>query len=302
MRIEEMFFSKMLRFAMATCLMLVLSSTGVVAKERRGVTAPVYKLFTWLKTGEKDGYMFADKPEIRMEGDVIKLKTNDVTVNIAKSDLDKITLEQVLPEDPTGITMPSSLLLGFRRTEQLSYALLPADAVTTVTWFNSDPEVVGLSGDGLLTGLKPGTSLLRAQTGNGLRAACQVTVPVPRYQLVVWLRDGSKAGVHYFADKPEVTIGGDVFTVTSSRTTVGYPAEDIWKFTLEDASLSDDALPGDVNLDGQVGIGDIVAITNVMAGGADDSGLVLRADVNQDGEVGIGDIVAITNIMAGQGQ
>ena len=58
-------------------------------------------------------------------------------------------------------------------------------------------------------------------------------------------------------------------------------------------------LPGDVNNDGQVGIGDIVAITNVMAGIESDAGVVSRADVNGDGQVGIGDIVAITNIMAG---
>ena len=58
-------------------------------------------------------------------------------------------------------------------------------------------------------------------------------------------------------------------------------------------------LRGDVNGDGEVGIGDIVAITNVMAGIAGDGFPVARADVNGDGEVGIGDIVAITNIMAG---
>ncbi|MBQ3631919.1 MAG: chitobiase/beta-hexosaminidase C-terminal domain-containing protein [Prevotella sp.] len=67
-----------------------------------------------------------------------------------------------------------------------------------------------------------------------------------------------------------------------------------------------EAKPGDVNSDGEVGIGDIVAITNVMAGifqeGMDEeaiNALKARADVNGDGNVGIGDIVAITNIMAG---
>jgi surface protein len=59
------------------------------------------------------------------------------------------------------------------------------------------------------------------------------------------------------------------------------------------------SLKGDVNLDGQVGIGDIVAITNVMAGIETNSAVVARADVNGDDQVGIGDIVAITNIMAG---
>ena len=57
---------------------------------------------------------------------------------------------------------------------------------------------------------------------------------------------------------------------------------------------------GDVNGDGQVGIGDIVAITNVMAGIETDADIRARADVNGDGDVGIGDIVAITNIMAGK--
>ena len=56
---------------------------------------------------------------------------------------------------------------------------------------------------------------------------------------------------------------------------------------------------GDVNGDGDVGIGDIVAVTNVMAGTELDEAAKAAADVNDDGEVGIGDIVAITNIMAG---
>ena len=59
------------------------------------------------------------------------------------------------------------------------------------------------------------------------------------------------------------------------------------------------AKKGDVNADGAVGIGDIVAITNVMAGVATDPDIAARADVNADDAVGIGDIVAITNIMAG---
>ena len=58
------------------------------------------------------------------------------------------------------------------------------------------------------------------------------------------------------------------------------------------------AIVGDVNGDTQVGIGDIVAITNIMAGTVVDPGVRTHADINGDGEVGIGDIVAITNIMA----
>ncbi|MBQ3630382.1 MAG: DUF5006 domain-containing protein [Prevotella sp.] len=66
-----------------------------------------------------------------------------------------------------------------------------------------------------------------------------------------------------------------------------------------EARFVEDYKRGDVNADGQVGIGDIVAVTNVMAGISRDPETVARADVSGDGEVGIGDIVAITNIMAG---
>ncbi len=72
-----------------------------------------------------------------------------------------------------------------------------------------------------------------------------------------------------------------------------YPA------TYPDLMADDEGVKGDVNGDGEVGIGDIVAITNVMAGIESDPDVTARADVNDDGEVGIGDIVAITNIMAG---
>ena len=62
---------------------------------------------------------------------------------------------------------------------------------------------------------------------------------------------------------------------------------------------SGDTLAGDVNDDGQVGIADIVAVTNFMAGTS--TGISFeKADVNADNEVGIADIVAITNIMAGK--
>ena len=58
-------------------------------------------------------------------------------------------------------------------------------------------------------------------------------------------------------------------------------------------------IDGDVNGDGQVGIGDIISVTNFMAD-AEQSGVTLKqADVNGDGQVGIGDIISITNIMAG---
>ena len=108
---------------------------------------------------------------------------------------------------------------------------------------------------------------------------------------------------------------GQTFELTPSRTVIfstsanmGTPSDPII------LNYEDGWLKGDVNADGQVGIGDIVAVTNIMAGisidaaaltnlgsvyRVDNADMMKRADVNEDGQVGIGDIVAITNIMAG---
>ncbi len=79
----------------------------------------------------------------------------------------------------------------------------------------------------------------------------------------------------------EATVGWNIFPKIVEMTPVTEPSE------------------GDVNGDGTVGIGDIVAITNVMAGIETNPDVIARANVNGDASVGIGDIVAITNIMAG---
>ena len=58
-----------------------------------------------------------------------------------------------------------------------------------------------------------------------------------------------------------------------------------------------DFLRGDVNGDGEVNVGDLVSVSNYMAG--DVSVSKDAADVNQDGEVNVGDMVVISNIMSG---
>ena len=52
---------------------------------------------------------------------------------------------------------------------------------------------------------------------------------------------------------------------------------------------------GDVNGDGEVNIGDVNAIIDVIIGGATNG----NADVNSDGEVNIGDVNAVIDIITG---
>ena len=87
--------------------------------------------------------------------------------------------------------------------------------------------------------------------------------------------------------------------VTTTAVNSDTTAPDLLIMGNVDVTISGFAM-GDVNGDGEVGIADIVAVTNVMAGTETDADRVARADVNNDGEVGIADIVAVTNIMAGK--
>ena len=73
-----------------------------------------------------------------------------------------------------------------------------------------------------------------------------------------------------------------------------YPWNEWFRMIADDISV---AKRGDVNGDGEVKVGDLVSISNFMAG--DEIVYKDAADVNQDGEVNVGDMVVISNIMSG---
>ena len=56
---------------------------------------------------------------------------------------------------------------------------------------------------------------------------------------------------------------------------------------------------GDVNEDSDIGVGDLIAVSNFMADGEVSGYSIDQADVNNDEDVGVGDLISISNIMAG---
>ena len=58
-------------------------------------------------------------------------------------------------------------------------------------------------------------------------------------------------------------------------------------------------IPGDVNDDGEVTVGDVNAIIRVILGAVTDDGIIERADVNGDGEITVSDINAVIKIIIG---
>ena len=60
-----------------------------------------------------------------------------------------------------------------------------------------------------------------------------------------------------------------------------------------------DWLPGDVNGDGEINIGDVSKIIDVILGYDNDSDIFAKSDVNGDGEVNIGDVSRVIDIILG---
>lgn len=85
----------------------------------------------------------------------------------------------------------------------------------------------------------------------------------------------------------EVSVASQEITNTTGLSTVK-----------PDASIADliAFLRGDVNIDDEINVGDLVSVSNFMAG--DESISKVDADANEDDEVNVGDMVTITNIMA----
>ena len=56
-------------------------------------------------------------------------------------------------------------------------------------------------------------------------------------------------------------------------------------------------MAGDVNGDGEVSIGDVTALIDILLGDHADAETLLRCDVNGDGEASIGDVTALIDML-----
>lgn len=264
------------------------TDNGKVGKCTFTVPVPLFQLFVWMKNGEKTGYLSTDKPYFRLKGDVVKFTTDQLSFDIQKDELDKFTLEQVLPEHPLNILTADNLKVGLRKQKQLLYELIPADAQTKVTWLNSDTSVVSITDNGMVTGLKVGTAIVKAQTSNGLRASCKISVPEPAFRFYVWLKDGDVES-YPLEERPLVELGPEIFTLTTHTTTVGYVAKDVLKFTLEDSAVR--AVDGDINRDGQLTVDDITTLISIYLGELE--AIKYDADLDGDHKVTVTDITKL---------
>lgn len=69
-----------------------------------------------------------------------------------------------------------SVTLQGRQSRRLTATAIPYGAAGAMLWESSDPQVVGVTQEGVLTGRRPGTAVVTAYAAGAVRARCRVEV------------------------------------------------------------------------------------------------------------------------------
>ncbi len=109
----------------------------------------------------------------------IKVGTATVTVKTADGGFTASCVVTVNPVSVTGVSLnPSSASVAIGKTQQLTAALVPANATNTaLTWSSSAGAVATVSSAGLVTGVASGTAIITVTTADGgFTATSTITV------------------------------------------------------------------------------------------------------------------------------
>lgn len=129
---------------------------GVFKQTVTGLTATI----TDLKPNTKYTFHVTET-----DGDDESAKSNTVEFTTGEIPVETVTLNSATKSIAKGATF------------QLTATVKPDNATDkTVTWTTDNPTVATVSTAGLITGVKSGTAQIKATTGNGKFATCDVTV------------------------------------------------------------------------------------------------------------------------------
>lgn len=197
----------------------------------------------------------SDAPEIvSVNNGQLEAKSPGIANISVITDNDKKSVCKVtVPPEPTAVIVkPSELELLMGRTKTLTCSYIPVDAATlSLAWQSSDSKVASISQQGVVTALRPGKATLTATAHNGVVGKCEITVPLPLFQLFVWTKAGIKTG-YLSTDEPQFNIEGNIVHFSTNHLTIDIHRDTLDKFTLEQVlpehpksiTMSDDMLLG----------------------------------------------------------
>lgn len=164
-------------------------------------------------TSSKKSYI-----DVTDEGLVTALKAGTGYVTIKTYNKKSFKLKVIVQKAPTSLTIsPNALDMSAGETAQLSYKV-SAGSSARLTLTSSDPDVATVDDEtGVITAHSIGTTIITAETYNGLTDTCLVTVnPAPE-------------SIQFVEDNIELAIKDTVqlaVEMTGGRSTVTYVSED----------------------------------------------------------------------------
>ncbi len=117
--------------------------------------------------------------KVSSDGVITAVKSGSSTITIkGPHDISTKLYVQVV-KAPTQLTLsPETVTLAPGQRQPLS-AALPKDTDSQLTFVSSAPEVAEVNGEGVITGVSEGETVITASTFNGCVAQCAVTVVIP---------------------------------------------------------------------------------------------------------------------------
>lgn len=137
-----------------------------------------------------------------------------------------IKVEENKPQEPTSISMQSTLSINVGESYTLYPTVYPSGVSTNITWSSSNNSVASVSSGGRVYGESVGSATIYARTSNGYSALCHVTVSKPTVKLsisntnttvpkgtkVALKASPSSAQIFYTLDGTEPTANSNLYT------------------------------------------------------------------------------------------
>lgn len=203
-----------------------------------------------LAVGEKDSLIYSvtpsnalytvswssDAPSVVsvMNGRVEAKRGGTANIKVSTDNGKTVTCKVIVPPEPNAVVIsPDNLELFWGRKTQLAYSFVPANSATSsLIWESTNPDVATIDQDGEVKTLCPGHTTLTATTRNGVVGKCELTVPMPLYQLFVWTKAGYKTG-YLSSDEPQFNVENDIVHFWTKNLTLSIHKDTLDKFTLE---------------------------------------------------------------------
>ena len=172
-----------------------------------------------------------DVASVSSDGTISALKDGDAIITATtENGLSATCRVKVLPL-PVQLSLPKTLNLSFKDSYKLSIKVYPSDSHLALKWTSSDESVATVSADGVVKGVKPGSTVVTVTSSNGISASCDVKVTDPAYFLNLWMHDGGSIA-YPLSQYPIILANKNNTIIKTQKEELEYNTSDIHKYTL----------------------------------------------------------------------